>query len=105
MSKLLGRSPVLRWDGPGLTVGGGRPAGLTLHGHLRPEGRLTVGSTSVAVRTTPGQYLFAVVGEVACRVLVPVEDEAARGTGVGAFREGELGFHRAAPGTGLAGGV
>jgi hypothetical protein len=43
-------------------------------------------------------------GQVACGVLIPVEDEPAGGTGVGALGQGELGFHRAATRAGLAGG-
>src|SRR5450631_3446974 len=51
------RGPVLGWDGPGLT---GLPgAGLRLVSHLREESRLAVGSTSVAVRATAGQYWLA----------------------------------------------
>lgn len=95
-STLLDRCPALRWDAPGLTRGCG--AGLTLHSHLRRERRLRVGSASVAVRGTGGQSC-----EVHRGVGVPVQDGAAGRAGPLTFGEGELGFHRTALRTGLAG--
>jgi hypothetical protein len=89
------RSPVLPRGGPGLTA---LPrAGLTFHSHLPGGPGLAVGSASVwDLRATPGDLPPAVGGEVACRVEVPVQGQAARLAPVGPLGQGELGSRRAA---------